>query len=83
MPTWPAATTFAVNAGRATTVKPAVLLACWPKPSVTRTVNEKDPATVGVPLSCPVVALRARPAGRLPALTAQANGPVPPPRLGC
>ena len=53
-------------------------VALWPLASVTRTVKVKLPAVVGVPDSRPVVGLRVSPGGRVPALTDQANGAVPP-----
>jgi len=46
-------------------VKPLILL------SVAVMVNVDEPAVVGVPLSAPVVAFRANPAGRLPEVTAK------------
>lgn len=61
----------------------AVVVATWLKESVTVMVTEKLPAAVGLPLTNPVEALIERPAGRLPAVTAQANGAVPPVRTGC
>ena len=45
--------------------------------SVTFTVNEEVPAVVGVPLICPEL-LSVRPAGKLPELTDQLYGVVPP-----
>ncbi len=46
--------------------------------SVTCTVRLAVPATVGVPLITPVVALRLRPAGSVPLLSDQLYGVVPP-----
>ncbi len=46
-------------------------------------VDVKVPAVVGVPLTSPVDGSRVSPAGRLPALTTQVNGPVPPVSVGC
>ena len=45
---------------------------------VTLMVKFEVPAFVGVPDSTPVEAFRVIPAGRLPALTDHAYGPVPP-----
>jgi hypothetical protein len=49
--------------------------------SVTFTVNDTVPAVVGVPEMTPVEATRLSPAGRVPALTLQVYGVVPP--LAC
>jgi len=46
--------------------------------SVAVTVKLLAPTVVGVPLITPVVALRLRPAGRAPAVTAYLYGPMPP-----
>ena len=40
-------------------------------------VKVKVPATVGVPLTMPVVALRVRPVGKAPEVTLQVMGVVP------
>ena len=56
---------------------------CWvaacPVLSVTRTVNVKVPAAVGVPLTRPGDACTERPGGRVPATCAQVYGGTPPP----
>ena len=58
-----------------------VMLVAWvalcPFASVTLTVKLNVPVAVGVPLRTPL-GLRLMPAGRLPLLTDQAYGPVPP-----
>jgi len=46
--------------------------------SVTCTVNDTVPAVIGVPEITPVEAARVSPAGRVPALTVQLYGVVPP-----
>ena len=45
--------------------------------SVALTVNTLDPAAVGVPESTPAE-LKVRPPGKVPVLTLQVYGPVPP-----
>ena len=52
-------------------------VAVWPLASVTLTVKLEVPVAVGVPVRFPS-ALRLMPAGRLPLLTDQAYGLVPP-----
>ena len=74
---------MAVNAGRAATTSATVVLATWLRASVALMVTLKVPAAVGVPLISPVEGLSVRPGGRLPALTAQVYGPVPPVSVGC
>ena len=49
-----------------------------PSVSVAVIVKLNVAALVGVPVMAPVVALRARPAGKLPAVTANVDAPVPP-----
>src|SRR5207253_8749915 len=49
-----------------------------PALSVTLTVNEEVPATVGVPLITPVAAANESPSGSEPELTLQLYGVVPP-----
>jgi hypothetical protein len=46
--------------------------------SATATVNEEEPGVVGVPEITPVEEARDKPPGRLPVLTDQAYGEVPP-----
>src|SRR5580700_10808101 len=53
-------------------------VADWPLASVTFTVKLDVPAAVGVPDNAPVEAPSVIPSGRLPPLTDQAYGPVPP-----
>jgi hypothetical protein len=72
-----------VNDGCGRIVIVTVLLATCAKESVAVTVTVKSPAPVGVPLIDPVEPLMVTPAGRLPALIAQVNGPVPPDTVGC
>ena len=48
-----------------------------PFASVAVRVNVAGPEAVGVPLTAPLIGSRARPAGRVPAVTANAYGPVP------
>ena len=55
----------------------AVALCAGELVSVTLTVNEDVPAVVGVPPICPE-ALSAKPAGRVPELTDQLYGVLPP-----
>ena len=52
-------------------------MALWPLASVTLTVKPEVPVAVGVPLRFPL-GLRLMPAGRLPLLTDQVSGLVPP-----
>ena len=61
----------------AATVMLVAWVALWPLASVTFTVKLEVPVAVGVPLRFPS-GLRLRPAGRLPLLTDQVNGLVPP-----
>ncbi|PJN08399.1 hypothetical protein CG723_28880 [Streptomyces sp. CB01635] len=46
--------------------------------SVAVTVKVKAPVVVGVPVMAPVVALRVRPGGSAPPVTAKVGLPVPP-----
>jgi hypothetical protein len=55
----------------------AVALCAGVLESVTFTVNEEVPAVVGVPLICPEL-LSVKPAGKLPELTDQLYGVLPP-----
>ena len=52
-----------------------------PAASVAVTVNAELPAWVGVPVRAPA-ADRVSPAGRLPAVIANVNGPAAPPAAG-
>lgn len=74
-----------VNAGgpaAATTIEREVDLVCAGLPaSVTIAVKFAVPVAVGVPEIRPVAGVRVSPAGRLPAVTDQAKGVVPP--LAC
>src|SRR5580700_5902662 len=53
-------------------------VADWPLASVTFTVKLDVPAAVGVPDNTPVEPFSVIPSGRLPLLTDQVYGPVPP-----
>ena len=63
-------------------VKFKVWLSDKPLPSVTLTLKVDVPAVVGVPLMMPAV-LRDKPAGKLPLLSDQLYGAVPPLTLTC
>jgi hypothetical protein len=54
------------------------LVACWPRSSVTRKVNVKVPAVVGVPVMRPGEVVNDNPGGRAPAATDQRWGGTPP-----
>jgi len=54
------------------------VLAVAPVESVTVIVNENGPVAEGVPVISPVDALRLKPVGKEPAVTANVYGPVPP-----
>ena len=56
----------------------AASVALWLMASVTLIVKLDVPAVVAVPASAPVYAFSVIPAGRLPAITDQVLGPVPP-----
>ena len=58
-------------AGAALTVQVKLCVPCWLLASVTATVKVGAPAVVGVPVSAPVEAFRAMPAGSAPAETDQ------------
>ena len=66
-----------MRVGSATMVMLAVLVTEAGAPSVTASETLVVAAAVGVPLICPVVAFRVRPAGRLPALTRQVTRSCP------
>jgi hypothetical protein len=69
----------AVNAEPEEIVMPQLpVVATADKASVTRTVKEKEPAVVGVPLITPVDAFSASPGGNDPELSANEYGAVPP-----
>src|ERR1700733_3527101 len=64
--------------GPGMTVSVVSSVADWTLASVTFTVKLDVPSAVGVPDSAPVDAFSVIPAGRLPLLTDQVYGPVPP-----
>lgn len=59
-------------------VMEVALVAVWVPASVILMVKLEVPAAAGVPAMTPVDAFRVRPAGRVPALTDQVYGVVPP-----
>ena len=70
-------------AGDVLMVREKFLLAVAPALSVSKTVKPAVPGVVGVPLSRPLAELMERPAGRLPLLTLQTKGGVPPLSASC
>ena len=75
MPVWPPANVevvicTGVTAAATTMLRFAVMLCAGELESIRLTVNEKVPATVGVPLICPEL-LSVRPVGSEPELTDQ------------
>lgn len=52
-------------------------VACTPSESVATKVKVDVPEPVGVPLISPVEGSRVSPAGKVPPVTDQVNGPVP------
>ena len=66
------------SAAAGATVTEYVRAPVAPSVSVAVIVKLKVAALVGVPVIAPVVAFRARPAGKLPAVTAKVGAPVPP-----
>lgn len=80
VPTLPAGKDVVVMASAAFTVmlKPAVVDCCGELESTTLTVKEDVPVEVGLPEICPVLVFSVRPLGKLPTLTLQIYGCVPP-----
>ena len=71
------AVVIASGSGLITRVAARVAVCAGDPESVTVTVNEADPAAVGVPERTPAV-LSAKPAGSVPEVTSQVSAPVPP-----